>query len=257
MSARDRIALFVVAGALMLGGLWFLLLAPARKEASELGQQVETGQAALDQARGDLARLRSAEAGYRDNYARLAAIGKAAPAGDDVATVLFQVGASARRQKVNFRSFQGAGAPSGASAAQGGTPAQGGTSAQAGGASGSPAQGALAALPSQPFSFVYEGPFFRLSDFLGSLQGYVRLNGERVTVDGRLLRVDGFSLTTDAEGGRVVSATVNATAFTLPEGQSETGGATPAGPAATPSPGAATAPAPAPTTPAVATGGTP
>ncbi|HEV2770438.1 MAG TPA: hypothetical protein VGV40_09675 [Solirubrobacteraceae bacterium] len=83
----------------------------------------------------------------------------------------------------------------------------------------------------------------------------MRLAGERVTVDGRLLRVDGFSLTTDAEGGRGVSATVNATAFTLPEGQSETGGATPAGPNAQP-PGAAPTPA-TPTTPAVATGGTP
>ncbi|HEV2752767.1 MAG TPA: hypothetical protein VGV36_02890 [Solirubrobacteraceae bacterium] len=251
MSARDRIALSVVAGALMLAGLWFLLLAPTREEAAELGQQVETTQDSLDQARGDLARLRAAEAGYRDNYALLAAIGKAAPAGDDVATVLFQVGATARREKVDFRSFQGAGGdqsaqPQGAGAA---APAQGAAAA-------APAQGALSTLPSQPFSFVYEGPFFRLADFLGSLQRYVRLTGERMTVDGRLLRVDGFSLTTDAEGGRAVSATVNATAFTLPEGQSETGGATPAGPAGAQSPGAPTTPTP-PPTPAVATGGTP
>ncbi len=242
MSARDRIALSVVAGALMLAGLWFLLLAPAREKAAELTEQVETSQASLDQARGDLARDRAAEAGYRDNYARLAAIGKAAPAGDDVATVLFQVGASARREKVDFRSFQGAG---------GGDAAQPEAAATA-----APAQGALATLPSQPFSFVYEGPFFRLSDFLGSLQSYVRLTDERVAVDGRLLRVDGFSLTTDAEGGRAVSATVNATAFTLPEGQTQTQGATPAGPAGAQPPGAATTPA-TPPTPPVATGGTP
>jgi len=246
VSARDRIALGVVAGALVLAGLWFGLLGPTRGKAAELAQQVETSQASLDQARSDLARLSAAEAGYRDNYARLAATGKAAPIGKDVATVLFQVGATARREKVDFRSFQGAGggdAGGGAAAAQAAAPA-------------SAAQGALATLPSQPFSFVYEGPFFRLSDFLGSLQRYVRLNGERVTVDGRLLRVDGFSLTTDSEGGRAVSATVNATAFTLPEDQSKTQGATPAGPGATPAPGAATTPA-TPTTPAVAPGGTP
>jgi len=246
VSARDRIALGVVAGALMLAGLWFLLLAPARQEAAELGRQVETTQASLDQLRGDLARLRAAEAGYGANYARMAALGKAAPASDDVATVLFQIGATARREKVDFRSFQGA---PGGDAGGGAAPAQAPAPA-------SPAQGALSTLPSRPFSFVYEGPFFRLSDFLGSLQRYVRLTGERVTVDGRLLRVDGFSLSTDAEGGRAVSATVNATAFTLPEGQSETGGATPAGPPGAQPPAVPAAPA-TPTTPAVATGGTP
>ncbi len=232
MSARDRIALSVVAGALLLAGLWFLLISPKREDASQLGQQVTEAQGVLDQARGDLARFQQARAQYGDSYATLAAVGKAAPAQDATATLLFQIGATARREKVDFRSFAAGEAPAGAPAAE-----------------------ATQTLPAEPFSFDYVGPFFRLSDFMGRLQRYVKTEGERLTVDGRLLRVDGFSLT-ETEPGSQPQVSVQATAFTLPEGESALGGATPAGP-----PGAASAPpvggAPAPATPAVATGGTP
>ena len=233
MSARDRIALSAVAGALLLAGLWFLLISPKREEASQLGQQVTEAQGTLDQARSDLARFQQARAGYGDSYAALAAVGKAAPAQDATATLLFQLGATARSEKVDFRSFAAGQAPAGAPAAE-----------------------ATQALPAEPFSFDYAGPFFRLSDFLGGLQRYVDMEGEQLAVDGRLLRVDGFSLS-EAEAGSPPQVSVQATAFTLPEGESALGGATPTGPA-----GASSAPPPAeggtgaPAT-ATVTGGTP
>jgi hypothetical protein len=91
---------------------------------------------------------------------------------------------------------------------------------------------------------------------MGGLQRYVKTEGERLSVDGRLLRVDGFSLT-ETEPGSQPQVSIQATAFTLPEGESALGGATPAGPA-----GASSTPPPAeggtgaPAT-ATVTGGTP
>jgi Tfp pilus assembly protein PilO len=233
VSARDRIALSVVAGALLLAGLWFLLISPKREEASQLGQQVTEAQGALDQARSDLVRFQQAKAAYGDSYATLAAVGKAAPAQDATATLLFQIGATARSEKVDFRSFAAGQAPAGAPAAE-----------------------ATQTLPAEPFSFDYVGPFLRLSDFLGGLQRYVKLDDERLAVDGRLLRVDGFSLT-ETEPGSPPQISVQATAFTLPEGESALGGATPAGPAgasSTPPPAGGGTVAPA---TATVTGGTP
>ena len=235
MSARDRTALSVVAGALLLAALWFLLISPKREDASQLGQQVTEAQDVLDQARADLARFEQAKAEYGDSYASLAAVGKAAPSQDATATLLFQIGATARSEKVDFRSFTAGEAPAGAPAAE-----------------------ATQTLPAEPFSFDYVGPFFRLSDFLGGLQRYVKVEGERLAVDGRLLRVDGFSLT-EAEAGSPPQVSVQATAFTLPEGQSALGGATLTGPVGAPStpPAAAEGGPPTPATPATVTGGTP
>ncbi|HEV2819648.1 MAG TPA: hypothetical protein VGW11_03990, partial [Solirubrobacteraceae bacterium] len=192
-----------------------------------------------------LTRFQQARDEYRENYAVLAAVGKAAPAEDATATLLFQIGATARTEKVDFRSFTAGQAPGGAPTAE--------ATAEA-----------TQALPAEPFSFDYVGPFFRLSDFLGGLQRYVKVTEERVAVDGRLLRIDGFTLG-EAEAGKPPKVSIQATAFTLPEGQSALGGATPGGPAgATPTGPATTSSIPppaeggagAPPT-ATVTGGTP
>ncbi len=103
----------MVVGALLLAGLWFLLISPKREEALQLGEQVTEAQGVLDQARSDLSRFEQARAAYRDNYAVLAAVGKAAPAEDATATLLFQIGATARSEKVDFRSFTAGGDPGG------------------------------------------------------------------------------------------------------------------------------------------------
>lgn len=234
MSTRDRIAISAVAGALLLAGLWFLLISPKREEASKLGAEVTEAQAALDQTRSELARFQQARAEYRDNYAVLAAVGKAAPAAQDAtATLLYQLGATARSEDVSFRSFaDGEQAPA------------------------DPTATAAQTLPAEPFSFDYVGPFFRLSDFLGALQRYVEVSEERLTVDGRLLRIDGFTLG-EADAGKPPKVSIQATAFSLPEGESALGGATPAGPAGastTSPPVEGSTPAPA---TATVTGGTP
>jgi hypothetical protein len=100
-----------------------------------------------------------------------------------------------------------------------------------------------------PFSFSFEGSFFRLSDFLTRIERYIKPRGSAVDVNGRLLLVDGIALNAAAAGFPRMKASIAATAYLLPASQGLFGGASPAGPsAATQTPvaggtGATTAPA--------------
>jgi hypothetical protein len=88
-----------------------------------------------------------------------------------------------------------------------------------------------AGLPTMPFSFNFEGSFFHLSDFFGSLDGLVGIGKVSVDVRGRLLMVDGIALSASPQGFPHMKAQVAATAFLVPADQGTTNGATPSGPA--------------------------
>jgi len=85
----------------------------------------------------------------------------------------------------------------------------------------------------------------------------VRVANDRVQVDGRLMKIDGFTF--DSTKFPTITAEVTATVYLAPKTQGATAGATPQGPASTtttattPAPAApapaAAAPAPAPATP--------
>jgi hypothetical protein len=83
-----------------------------------------------------------------------------------------------------------------------------------------------------PFSFTFEGSFFHLSDFFGSLNNLVGLRKVAVDVRGRLLMVDGIALSASPQGFPHMKASVAATAFLVPRDEGTTNGATPSGPAA-------------------------
>jgi hypothetical protein len=85
-----------------------------------------------------------------------------------------------------------------------------------------------------PFSFSFEGNFFRLSDFLRKIDRYVTPKGSNLDVNGRLLTVDGIALSAAESGFPRITASVAATAYLVPADQGTTGGATPAGPAGQP-----------------------
>jgi hypothetical protein len=98
-----------------------------------------------------------------------------------------------------------------------------------------------AGFPVMPFSFTFEGSFFRLSDFLRKLDRYVTPKGQNLAVNGRLLTVDGIALSAAPEGFPRIKAAVAATAYLVPGEQGTFGGATPQGPAGQPAtPGAGT-----------------
>jgi flagellar basal body rod protein FlgG len=95
-----------------------------------------------------------------------------------------------------------------------------------------------------PYSLQFKGTFFGIADFIGKVDALVRSGSARMTVDGRLVTIKGFSLTTSTtegneEGGSggptELQADFSVTTYLTPPGQGITAGATPTAPATEPS----------------------
>ena len=278
MTGRDRIALTVVVSVALVVSFWFLLLGPKRGEASRLGRQVAQQETRLQTARQTVAAAQQARASYPANYAAVARLGKAVPADDDIPSLLYQLDSTAKANGADFRLVKLVGgapgaapaaAPAGGQPAQqpGGQPAGGqpaGGSQPATGTPGSPAapsQAATATLPpgavvgpaglaTMPFGFRFEGDFFQLTNFFGSIERYIAANNRQISVSGRLLTLDGIGVVFTRKGFPHMRAVVTATAYVLPNTEGLVNGATPsappqggAQPASTPSGAPPTAPA--------------
>ncbi|HVE69230.1 MAG TPA: hypothetical protein VNB64_11675 [Solirubrobacteraceae bacterium] len=266
MTQRDRLVVGIVLAVVGLGAFFMLVLKPKREEASRLAAQVTAAQDRVQTARADLVAGQAARATYASNYATVARLGKAVPTDDDIPSLVYQLDSTAEATGVDFRSVKltsGAGssaaAPANAAAAAAATSDQ--ASAKDGeskdgeakdpaqpttGTPASPAaatQSATAALPpgavvgqaglnTMPFTFAFEGSFFKLSDFLTKIERYIKPTRESVRVRGRLLLVDGISLTAAGDGFPKMKASIAATAYLLPANQGLFDGATPQGPSA-------------------------
>ncbi len=91
--------------------------------------------------------------------------------------------------------------------------------------------GGLATLP---YTLQFTGGFFDISNFIGGIDGLVQPSddGARVSPDGRLITIDGFSLNGGAPGSSpVLKANFSVTTYSTPASQGLTLGATPSGPA--------------------------
>jgi hypothetical protein len=90
-----------------------------------------------------------------------------------------------------------------------------------------------AGLSTMPFTFTFQGSFFKLSDFMTKLERYIaaKRNGS-VDVRGRLLLINGISLTAAPQGFPTMKAAIAAQAYLLPVDQGLFDGASPTGPSA-------------------------
>jgi hypothetical protein len=93
-----------------------------------------------------------------------------------------------------------------------------------------------AGLAVMPYTLEFEGDFFEIADFIKGLDSLVKTKNEKVAVTGRLLTIDGFTLTAADAGLPQLEATFGVTTYLTPPEEGVTGGATPA----TPAPGSAT-----------------
>jgi hypothetical protein len=277
VTSRDRIAAIAVGSVVLLAAFWFLMLGPKRKDAAALSTKITQAQTRLDTARKATAAAVGARTRYDEDYAAVARLGKAVPADDDVASLVYQLDHVSRDSHIDFRSIKlnttgSASAPAAppvaqAAAVEGASPGSGKTdpAATPPPATGAPAsQSAVAGLPpgstvgtagfpTMPFSFIFDGGFFSMEDFFNGVQGFAAVHGKDLSVRGRLLTVDSFALTASRSGFPRVKASINATAYLIPQDQGLTAGATPQGPAAATTPAAAGAPAASPAAPAAAT----
>jgi Tfp pilus assembly protein PilO len=72
-----------------------------------------------------------------------------------------------------------------------------------------------AGFPTMPFSFVFNGSYFDMENFFRDVQRFVRVNGDKIDVRGRLLSIDSFSLVAGPNGFPSVKSSINATAYLM------------------------------------------
>jgi Tfp pilus assembly protein PilO len=227
MSRTTQILLVVGVTAAAIAAYWYLALAPKRDEIAKLDADVAKAQAAVQTAQSTANNYEATRKAYRENYATVVRLGKAVPADDDVRSLVVQLDESARRAKIDFANI----ALTDVGSSQPGA---------------TPAADATATFVKQPFSFTFEGSFFRLSDFFSQLDRFVQVEGEDIDVTGRLLRIETFKLTPQGSSG-TLKAEIGATSYSLPDAEGVTAGATAEGPAGTTAaaPGTSSAAAPA------------
>ena len=130
------------------------------------------------------------------------------PIDADTPSLLTQLQSLSTKAGVDFRSITLGGATAGAAAAPAAaaptTPTTTTTPATATEASAAllpiGATVGTAGLPVMPYQMTFDGGFFEIADFFGSIDGMVvSTNGEKTTVDGRLLTIDGFNFTPGPE----------------------------------------------------------
>jgi len=240
MSGRDRTVLGALAVIVALAAFWFLGLAPKRKAITAANAEIATQQQRLDQAQSTVNAAESAKRGYPANAATVANIGKAVPADDNMASLVYQLQSVATRAKVTFKSIKLTGDTS-SSAAPAPTAGAGAAASQVTAAQLPP--GAVvgpAGLVTMPFTFIFEGRFLDMQKFLDRVNEFVQTEGKDVNVRGRLLTIDGISLgNTQSKDSAKVKATIAATAYLSPKdtatSTSATGATTPSTGATTPS----------------------
>jgi Tfp pilus assembly protein PilO len=213
---------------------WMLLLGPKREEAAKLGEEVEAVEASLALHRSEVAAAEEAREQFPADYQKLVVLGKAVPAGDETASLLVQVSGIAKRTRVKFQdlslSSEG-GSGEAAEAAPAGGPQLSATEATASllplGATIGPA-----GLAVMPYSLTFEGDFFQIADFIKGLDGLVRTRSDGVTVDGRLITIDDFTLSSGegASTSTSLSASFSVTTYLMPPGEGAAAGAAPASP---------------------------
>jgi Tfp pilus assembly protein PilO len=229
VTQRDRIVIGIVATIAVLGAFWFLLMAPAREEASKAAAAVTAAQTRVETARGKLATATAAKTDYNKQVLTIARLGKAVPPTDDTPSLMYQLERTARRAGVDFRSFKVEAATAApAAASPGATPA--------------------ADLKPMPFKVKFKGEFAELRKFLDYVQSFATPKGDTLDVRGRLLTVDGVAMSPDGNVWPNITADLVVSAYTAPVSDAKAAAAAPGAPttpgAATPA--ASTAPAPAP-----------
>ena len=266
MKPRDRTILIIVPGLVLVAAFWMLVLSPKREEASQLEGDVAALESEVAQAQQTADLAEQAREDFPEDYKKVVTLGKAVPQDDDTASLITQVSATAQDAKVDFRSLILSEDAEGDAPAAPAPPATEAPAPETPPAESQPTtettetavpepvateataatlpSGATvgpAGLPVMPYELEFQGDFFQVADFVAGLDSGVTAdeNGD-VSVDGRLLTIDGFSLGRDQENGfPSLNASFAITTYVTPETQGITAGATPSGPApvSAPAPG--------------------
>jgi Tfp pilus assembly protein PilO len=246
-SARPIIAILLVAAAAI--AFWTLALSPKRDEADKLDAQIETLNASVASAQSELAAATAARRTFPAAYGQLVELGQAVPATDETPSLLVELEQLAAKSGVSFETITLEGGGGSAEAPEVATPPTAGSSTSLGTAAAEvvpateveasllPLGASIgsASLAVMPYSLSFSGSFFGIAKFIGKVDDLVESSGAKITVGGRLMTINGFSLSsaTETEAGRGdrLQASFSVTTYLTPPGQGITAGATPTAPA--------------------------
>jgi hypothetical protein len=218
-----KILIPAVVAVAAVAAFYFMLLAPKREEATRLTGEITTKQGELEQSRAQVVSYEQARANYKANYTTLTRLGKAVPADDDVRSLLVQINDAAKRSKVDFHAINIGTGGGAVAATEPGAPVTPGLA---------PPPGTVpvgsAGFSAMPFSFGFEGSFFRLSDFFNRLDNFVTVTNKDIDVTGRLLLLGSIAVTTN-EDLKHMTAQIGAASYLVPPAQAIEG-ATPESP---------------------------
>ena len=266
---KDRAILGSLAILGLLAAFWFMVLSPKRDQASELSATVTELESSLSEQEQVIAFAEQSRRNFPKYYGRLVVLGKAVPEQADTASLLVQLSKVSADADVEFLGIElgqtgaaPAPVPEQSVAEQASSPSvtdppgeegESTTEAEVSSTAPAPATEAAAAslpigatvgpagLPILPYNLTFSGRFFDVSKFIAGLDDLVemRSNGT-VAADGRLLTIDGFSLSADEERGLpFLTASFAVTTYATPSTEGLTLGASPTAPA----PGAEATPA--------------
>jgi len=232
MSTDNRTLLLVIPVIAALVAFWFLVISPKQDEAKKLESEVASLQSAVQEQEAAVVAGMEARTQFPGDYHRLVVMGKAVPVDDDTASFLVQVNEIAGSSGVSFRAIKASqGGSDAVAAAPPTTPAPATESAVAllpiGATVGS------AGLPTLPYELTFRGTYFQVADFMAGVDRLVKTRQKNIAADGRLVTIDGFTLTADETSPYpVLKATMSVTTYVTPSNQGLTAGASPAGPSA-------------------------
>jgi Tfp pilus assembly protein PilO len=206
-----RTLLVAVVAVLAVGGYWKFALAPKRAEAADLEQRVIAAQAQLGQTRATIATYQDAKGAYEANRATVVRLGKAVPADDDTRSLVVQLDAAAKRSGIDFDNVD---------ISSGGAAASSGVATAA--TKITPGAVNLGSFSAMPFAFSFTGRFGNLTNFISRLEQFVTVDGDKIAVNGRLLRVDGLSLHPAEDGWPGLQVDITASSYIVPESTAPT-----------------------------------
>lgn len=247
MKSPNRMIVAMLVIAVLAIGFWVLLLSPKRQKADELSGQIDSLNVSLAEAQSQESEALAAKQDFPSDYRQLVVLGQAVPASDETSSLLVELQQIASESKLRFESIQLAGSGEGSAAP---TPAPvAPTEPTTGETSGAvpasatvpPTEAAASLLPLgatvgaaglavMPYTLTFTGSFFDVADFIKGIDSLVDTHNAGVGVVGRLVTLNGFSLSSEpVKGFPALSASFSVTTYLTPPGE-PTAGASPTEP---------------------------
>ncbi len=181
----------------------------------------------------------AARSAFPTSYTALARLGEAVPTDDNVPSLIYQLQGAASGAGVDFRALQlqansstaAVATPSSATKPSTGAPGSAAAASSLAGALPPGATVGTAGFPEEQFTLSFQGNFFHLSNFFKRLEAFVVATNKSVSISGRLMTLNAFSLgPAPTQGFPQITASIAATTYLVPSSQGLFNGASPIGP---------------------------